>query len=73
MIVFGEKILQLTYQNNHNDMLYLEIIHVVGRMCVAFHHSDLYQVFTHIVGERPTFGWPVNRNWYENHKLLSPS
>ena len=49
------------------------IIHVVWRMCVAFHLSDLYQVCAYMADERPTFGWLVCRNWYENLIWLSPS
>ena len=71
MIIFYDKILQLLYQNNHDDIEHTEIIRNVLRMFVAIHRSYLYQVCTHVVGERPTFGWLVYRNWYENHKLLS--
>ena len=73
MILFYEQNLQLPSQYNHENIVHLEIIHFVSRICVVFHHSDLYQVWAHVVGESPTFGWIVYRNWYENHKLLSPS
>ena len=73
MILYDEKSLQLTFQNNHGDIEHLGIIHVVWRLCVALHHSDLYPVCAHVVGERPIFGCLICRKWYENQKLLSPS
>ena len=71
LIVFYYQSLQLPYQQNHDDIENLGIFHVIWRQCVAFHHSDLYQVCSHVVDETPTFGWLVCRNWYEKQKLLS--
>ena len=34
---------------------------------------NLYQVCAYVVDEKPTSVWMECRNWYENHKLLSPS
>ena len=65
MIVFDYKILQLTSQNNHNYIENIEIVHVIWRLCATFHHSDLYQVCAHMVGERLPFVWLVCRKWYE--------
>ena len=73
MIVFDEQIFQLPSQHNHVDIEHLEIIHVFLMLCVALHHSDLCQVSVHVVDERPTFGWLLCRNWYENQKFFSPS
>ena len=56
LIVFDYKILQLTSHHNQNEIEHLEIIHVILSQCVTFHHGDLYQVRTHVVGEKPTFG-----------------
>ena len=68
MIVFDEQSLQLPYQNNHDNTEHLGIVHVVWRLCDAFHHSDLYQVLAHVVGETATLdGWCIETDIFTGY------
>ena len=40
-------------------------------LCVAFHHSDLYQVCAHVVGESPTFGRLVSIKLYHHVNVMT--